>query len=227
MEMYTSVLDWFENLRSKAAAWFRDRCIQLFLENAAKLGYDYDSLEKMQDAWAEADDDEKRGVVGKQLNLIFRSGYFAQRKDLGENGWKFEMEKELMEKFGLAYLPKENEVHLSNKHVSCLARQASRSRADTMKRVQLKGKKKHGLIVTKRGFKREKEDTNKRSRRVKGSQFQDSFVRNSEKAVASGKAVAKETRTMQSTFLPVASVTTEIKNKLVNKPANQVSRTSK
>jgi hypothetical protein len=177
LEQSSRVLEWFNKLRTRAAAWYRDRCIQLFLENAARMGHtDYDSLEALQDAWAAADNDEQQKIVGKRLNDIFRTGYFGKNKVRGENGWKYEMEKELMEEFGLSYLP--NEVRMNNRTVPCLARQASRSRADIMKRVQLKGKLKHGAIISKRVHRRDPNE--KRNYQKKGSIFDDTFVRKSE-----------------------------------------------
>lgn len=169
-EQCTRILVWFKELRKRVCDFYKDRIIELFLKNAKDKGYgQYTSIQKLQEAWADADTEEKQLTVGRQLNEIFHTGYFERNKRQGENGWKFIMEKECMEHLKLAYIPNENKTN--ERSVACLARQATRMRSDVMKRIRQKGKQKHGMIVTKRGTKKEKR------KGPKGATFDESFVR--------------------------------------------------
>jgi hypothetical protein len=169
-EQCKSLLVWFKELRKRVCEFYKDRIIELFLKNAKDKGYtQYTSIQKLQEAWADADTEEKQLTVGRQLNEIFHTGYFERNKRQGENGWKYIIEKECMDHLKLAYIP--NEKKTNERSVACLARQATRMRSDVMKRIRQKGKQKHGMIVTKRGTEKEKR------KGPKGATFDESFVR--------------------------------------------------
>ena len=103
---------------------------------------------------------------------MVEGGFFGKRKGLGQLTWQQELENEFMEKCGLVYFDDEKKM----KRVGCIARLATRMRNNINKNMQVKGKKKHGQIFTRRS------ETGARKVRGRGSTaVADVIVRDSEK----------------------------------------------
>jgi hypothetical protein len=138
--------NWFINLKDVAGYECRRRIINEVIENAGKFGYGWLVIEDIQDAWSAVVTHEERVVEGQKILRCLSEGYFAERQDSLQSNWKYVMEKEVMEHLGLAYLPGEG----GTKEDGCISKQASRSRADVVKRIGRKGKSIHQYIVSRK-----------------------------------------------------------------------------
>lgn len=137
---------WFERMKERAGFLCRTRIIDEILKNATNNGYPWVAIEDIQDAWAAALDHESRVIEGQKILKCLSEGYFASREESLKPHWKYALEKELMDDMNIEYLRREK----GKKDVDgCLARQASRSRSDVLKRIERKGKRIHKYIVSK------------------------------------------------------------------------------
>jgi hypothetical protein len=164
------VCEWFRQLKKNALDYGKKRYCEEILANAATENLGITTLEGLQDVWANATTDKERESAGETLTRLWSSGYFAKGRGIQNNGgWKFVMEKEMMEKFGLTYLSEDAQ----SKTIGCLARQATRCGTDMRKAILEKGKRIHGMSISRRrgvlekgpGWKRD------RSKEVKGNEF--------------------------------------------------------
>lgn len=156
---------WFKELKEQAGRKCRLKIIDEVVDNAGTLGYPWYCIEDIQDAWAAALDHESRVTVGQKILKCLSVGYFADREDSLNPNWKYVMEKELLKTFNLAYLSDDGEED------GCLSKQASRSRADVVKRLERKGRKLHDYIASKRAKKGEK-----RKKRKPNDEDDDSII---------------------------------------------------
>ena len=137
---------WFRNLKMMVGIFCRDRIIEETVTNCRKKKLAFKSLEDLQNLWLNADSDKKRQEAAEVINDAMDEGYF-KTSSKSKTAWKFDLEKEVFEKFDLEYLPIDGQL------LGCLAKHASRSKNDVRKRIQEPGKKKHGYIITKKAAK--------------------------------------------------------------------------
>jgi hypothetical protein len=180
---------WMEQLKCNAGEFCKKRIIEEILENAKTLLTGYHTIGDIRDAWAEATTNEEQVKVGKVIDALFREGYFEERKGFKNTEWKFRIEKEVMEKYGLVYFADDQKTH----DIGCFAKQASRSAVDIRKQIFKKGKKAHGKIVSKRRATR-KHEGGRYDRKVEppNKVFVNEYVRESEKLQTARKSNEKE-----------------------------------
>ena len=111
-------------------------------------------MQDIKRAWANAVTPEQRKKVAPAIQKIFEDGYFKSNGRM-KNDWKFRLEQEVLDKFGIEYLP---EWSNSEDVTGCFARQASRSRSDVKKRAQELGRRRHGYIISGKAPKGHKEE---------------------------------------------------------------------
>ena len=134
-EQIQSQLKWTIAFKKHCGNWNCDRIVQEILKNADDIDADYNTIEQMQDSWATALTDDDREDVSSQLLPLWSTGYF-----LSEN-FRYESERDYMEERKVRYDPTEPEV------LGC-CREASRAKGDVIRRINSKGKKIHGCIIT-------------------------------------------------------------------------------
>jgi hypothetical protein len=176
-EEIEEIIAWFRQLKVNAGAFCRERILAEVMNNARKEKVGYSSLRDIRDAWARASTNEELETMGKLIDKLLREGYFQDCVGFRDTSWKYKLEKELMEKFELAYLPEEEEY----KELGCMARQASRSMSDVRKSLLKKGRRVHGKIVTKRRPTRKNKGESYNRKDKASKEFVPSYVRESEK----------------------------------------------
>jgi hypothetical protein len=139
-------------------------------KNIRAMEMDFQSLEDVERAWAEASGDSLLDL-GSMITKMLGSGSF------GSDNWKFEIEKEFMDKHDLVYLKSEARI----KTMGCIAKAATRAKNDVKRPLDRKGKESHGMVVSRRGpTVTEKDDNCRRQRKKKSKSFVPEYVRKSE-----------------------------------------------
>lgn len=183
---------WFKDLKEITGNYCREFVRTEVIENATTFAYGWVCIQDIQNAWALALDHQTRLLVGKKIMKCFTEGYFKDRAGLKSNiSWKYALEQEMFEKYNLAYLVGEDA-----KEVGCLAKQASRSRADVLKQLERKGKKVHGFIVSRKSAKNNQRKRKKKSQSSDNEEceFLSSFVREAETHHHHKEQVKKKTK---------------------------------
>ena len=166
------VKEWFEQIKIHVGDFMRERVGHEVLKNAKDQELDYKTVVDLQKAWGEATDDETLLSLAQTIDELLSTRYFGSGK------WTAQLEEEAMKKFGIEYINNEGRLRKG-----CFNKQASRARADVSRRISRLGKKKHGMIVSRRGPNRKEGERKKRRKsRVPKShlQFQDEFLRPSD-----------------------------------------------
>jgi hypothetical protein len=99
---------WFERLKEVTGHYCRERVRNEVIKNSTSFGFGWVVIQDIQDAWARALDHETRVVVGKKIMRCLSEGYFSDRNVSWKVSWKYALEREVLEKYDLAYLPEED-----------------------------------------------------------------------------------------------------------------------
>jgi hypothetical protein len=142
---------WFKDLKEVAGDIARLWIIQELLKNANVLGYGWSVSENIQDAWQEATTDHERKVVARKVNKCLSEGYFAEQESSLK---KYVLEAKLMTTLKLVYVSEKTFENTDG----CLARQASRSKADVLRQIGKAGKSIHSYILTQKAPKANTEE---------------------------------------------------------------------
>jgi hypothetical protein len=170
---FQSVFDWYCRLKTSCLVWMRKKAIGGVHDNIRTFDLGYNTIKDLSEAWADASDEATQFSVGDVLFRVFNGGVFHHQ---GEQ-WKLDMEAEFMEEHNLVYIENENMKDC----LGCIARAATAAKDDIKGNVERKGKKKHKLLVSRRGpTMRIKKEDYKRDRRPKGTEFNETHIRHVE-----------------------------------------------
>jgi hypothetical protein len=137
--------NWCKNLKIELSKAAKLKIIQEMIKNAQTFGYPWMVIQDIQEAWLDACLPKQRDDVGKKILQCSTKGYFRDCSESLSTSWKYTLKGDMMRLFNLVYL---NDKHVGR--VGCIARQASRSKNDVLKRIMISGKKRHHHIATRR-----------------------------------------------------------------------------
>ena len=177
---------WYHTMKKACSAFCRSRIAEEVCNNCDRLEYDYGSVEELMVAWEEAESKESQEELATIFEKVLYEGYFAKRVGPGKKQWKYHLEKEVMDEFGLAYDPNDSEE--TKKLDGCLALLGTRCHCDLVKRIQSLGKREHGQLFSRKAAdgKKRPAGTSKDSIPI---EMISSFIRPVDRRPATGKKI--------------------------------------
>jgi hypothetical protein len=148
MEKREQMSQWYHGMKKACSAFCRSRIAEEVCNNCDRLAYDYGSIEELMVAWEEADSKEVQEKLATMLEKVLYEGYFARREGPGKKQWKYHLENEVLDHFGLAYDP--NDSDETKRLDGCFALLGTRCHCDLVKRVQSLGKREHGQLFSRK-----------------------------------------------------------------------------